>query len=250
MKKFMKFFTALGCFSLMAGFFVGAIEKRAIKERPGKIKHQSYGLYEEYFKRPFDFALALFVLTLLLPVLLILALLVKVKMGAPVIFVQKRPGRNGKIFRLYKFRTMTEERGKDGMVLSDEERMTAFGKKLRSCSLDELPELFNILKGEMALVGPRPLLVEYLPRYNERQARRHEVLPGLTGLAQVNGRNKLSWEERLEDDVQYVDCISFVGDLKIILKTIVIVLKKEGINSETSATMEKFQGISEQRGIL
>lgn len=234
----------------MAGFIVGAVERRADKDRPGKRKHQSYGLYEEYFKRPLDFTLALFLLILLMPVLLILALLIRAKMGTPVIFAQRRPGRNGKIFRLYKFRTMTEERGADGTVLSDEERLTPLGKKLRSYSLDEFPELFNILKGEMALVGPRPLLVEYLPRFNERQARRHEVLPGLTGLAQVNGRNKLSWEERLEDDIQYVDCISFVGDLKIILKTIVTVLKKEGITSETSATMEKFQGTSEQRGIL
>ena len=210
--------------------------------------HRPYGIYETYIKRPFDYMSALVALLFLWPVLGIVALLVRVKLGSPVIFTQERPGKidskTGKerIFKLYKFRTMTDERDENGELLPDAERLTEFGRKLRATSLDELPELFNILKGEMSFVGPRPLLVEYLPRYDKRQARRHEVRPGLTGLAQVKGRNAISWEEKFEWDVRYVEKVSFVGDIKIILGTAGAVLKREGINSETAATMEKFRG--------
>lgn len=207
-----------------------------------RIKHRPNGPYEAYLKRPLDFALALMALVFLWPVYLILAAAVRIKLGSPVIFTQERPGKGGKIFQLYKFRTMTDERDEKGELLPDEMRLTGFGKKLRSTSLDELPELFNILKGDMSLVGPRPLLAEYLPLYNERQARRHEVRPGLTGLAQVHGRNAVSWEEKFEWDVKYVEKISFLGDVKILLKTVGAVFKREGISSETAATMEKFGG--------
>lgn len=207
-----------------------------------RIKHRPNGPYEAYLKRPLDFALALMALVFLWPVYLILAAAVRIKLGSPVIFTQERPGKGGKIFQLYKFRTMTDERDEKGELLPDEMRLTGFGKKLRSTSLDELPELFNILRGDMSLVGPRPLLAEYLPLYNERQARRHEVRPGLTGLAQVHGRNAVSWEEKFEWDVKYVEKISFLGDVKILLKTVGAVFKREGISSETAATMEKFGG--------
>lgn len=210
--------------------------------------HHPYGPYEAYLKRPLDFAAALLGLIFLSPVLGILALLVRVKLGKPIIFTQERPGKidfqtgRERIFKLYKFRTMTNERDENGEPLPDEIRLTKFGKKLRSTSLDELPELFNILKGEMSLVGPRPLLVEYLPRYNERQARRHDVRPGLTGLAQISGRNGLSWEERFEDDVKYVNHVTFLTDMKILFGTIGAVIQRKGINSDTSATMEVFMG--------
>jgi len=203
------------------------------------------GSYEKYIKRPQDLILSSIALVLLSPVIVIIALSVKMKLGSPVIFSQERPGLNGKIFKLYKFRTMTDERDKDGNLLSDEDRLTDYGKKLRELSVDELPELINIVKGDMSIVGPRPLLPEYLPRYNERQARRHEVRPGLTGYAQVSGRNRLSWNERFEDDVEYVDHVSFFFDWEIILKTIAIVLKREGISSATSTTMESFMGNEE-----
>ena len=159
-----------------------------------------------------------------------------------MIFKQDRPGLNEKIFKLYKFRTMTDKRDAEGNLLPDELRLTGFGKKLRSTSLDELPELINIIKGDMSIVGPRPLLVRYLPRYNERQKRRHEVRPGFTGYAQVNGRNAITWEDRFEKDVYYVDNITFLGDWKIIFKTIGTVVRRDGISSETSATMEEFFG--------
>lgn len=210
-----------------------------------KETHHPYGPYEAYLKRPLDFAAAFLGLLFLLPILIILTVLVSVKLGKPVIFRQKRPGKDGKIFTLYKFRTMTDERDENGKFLPDEIRLTKFGKKLRSTSLDELPELFNILKGEMSLVGPRPLLVEYLPRYNERQARRHEVRPGLTGLAQISGRNSLSWEERFEDDVEYVEHVTFLTDMKILFGTIGAVIQRKGINSDTSVTMEAFMGNGE-----
>lgn len=171
------------------------------------------------------------------------AVLVRIKLGSPVIFKQERPGLHGKIFTLYKFRSMTDEKDKDGNLLPDNVRLTKFGKMLRSTSLDELPELINMLKGDMSVVGPRPLLVRYLPLYNEHQARRHEVRPGFTGYAQVNGRNAITWEEKFEKDVYYVDHITFLGDWKIILKTVWTVLKREGISSKTSTTMEEFKGI-------
>ena len=201
--------------------------------------------YEKYIKRPQDFCCALLALIVLSPVLLIVAILVRVKLGSPVLFKQERPGLNGKVFRLYKFRTMTSETDENGVLLPDEVRLTKFGKMLRSTSLDELPELINILKGDMAVVGPRPLLVKYLSRYNKHQARRHEVRPGFTGYAQVNGRNTISWEEKFDLDVEYVDKITFIGDWGIIFKTVKTVLLREGINSESSVTMEEFMG-SEQ----
>ena len=159
-----------------------------------------------------------------------------------MLFTQKRPGLNGKLFRIYKFRTMTNDRDESGNLLPDEKRLTKFGKMLRSTSLDELPELINIVRGDMSIVGPRPLLTEYLSRYDDRQIHRHDVRPGLTGLAQISGRNHLSWEERFEDDLKYVGNITFFGDMYIILKTIVAVLSRNGITSETSATMEEFMG--------
>lgn len=200
------------------------------------------GIYEKYIKRPQDFLCALLACIILAPVFLVIAILVKIKIGSPVLFAQERPGLNGEIFKLYKFRTMTNECDGSGNLLPDEQRLTPFGMKLRATSLDELPELVAILSGKMAVCGPRPLLVKYLPRYNTHQARRHEVRPGFTGLAQVHGRNAISWEEKFDLDVVYVDHITFLGDWKIIFQTVVTVLKREGITSETAATMEEFMG--------
>jgi undecaprenyl phosphate N,N'-diacetylbacillosamine 1-phosphate transferase len=199
-------------------------------------------MYSRFFKRPMDFILSLLAIVVLSPLLLIISLLVRIKLGKPVLFKQKRPGYHEKIFILYKFRTMTDKRDENGELLPDEVRLTKFGKLLRSTSLDELPELFNILKGDMAIVGPRPLLVQYLPLYDSHQRRRHEVRPGLTGLAQVNGRNAISWDERFDFDINYVENIKFTGDVKIILHTFKKVIVRENINSETAATMEAFQG--------
>lgn len=199
-------------------------------------------MYQKYIKRGLDFILALIASIILSPVILIVAVLVRIKLGSPVLFKQPRPGKNEKIFNMYKFRTMTDVRDENGELLPDEVRLTKFGKTLRSTSLDELPELFNILKGDMSIVGPRPLLVRYLPLYNERQKHRHDVRPGFTGLAQVNGRNSISWEEKFEWDVKYVEHVTFLQDCRIILKTIGVVLKRDGISSTTSATMEEFKG--------
>lgn len=199
-------------------------------------------MYEKFFKRLIDFCLSLFALIVLSPVLLVLIILGAINMKGNPFFTQLRPGKNEKIFKLIKFRTMTNEKDKDGNLLPDEKRLTGYGKFLRSTSLDELPELLNILKGDMAIVGPRPLLVQYLPLYNERQKLRHNVRPGLTGLAQVNGRNSLTWEQKFEDDVTYIENITFIGDIKIILKTAISVLKREGISQENNATMEEFKG--------
>ena len=204
--------------------------------------HKPFGPYEKFVKRPLDCLLAAGALVVLSPVMGITAFAVRNNLGTPVIFSQERPGKDEKVFKLYKFRTMTDERGADGELLPDDVRLTKFGKFLRSTSLDELPELINIIKGDMAIVGPRPLLIKYLPRYNDRQKRRHEVRPGLTGLAQVHGRNSVTWEERFEWDVKYVDRISFVEDVTIILKTVRSVLARDGINSESSATMYEFTG--------
>lgn len=199
-------------------------------------------MYRRFIKRPQDFLCALLAIIVLSPIMIITAILVRIKLGSPVLFTQDRPGKNEKIFKLYKFRTMTDEKDRDVNLLPDEVRLTSFGKKLRSTSLDELPELINILKGDMAVVGPRPLLVRYLPLYNEHQKRRHEVRPGFTGYAQVNGRNSITWEDKFDKDVQYVDNITFLGDWKIIFKTVKTVLFKEGISSDNSETMEEFMG--------
>lgn len=195
-----------------------------------------------YVKRFFDIFSSLLAIILLSPILLITALTVRIKLGSPVLFKQERPGKDEKIFILKKFRTMTDERDENGELLPDDVRLTKFGRFLRSTSIDELPELFNILKGDMSVIGPRPLLVRYLPRYNEYQHRRHEVRPGLSGWAQVNGRNTVSWEDKFRMDVEYVDNYSLLFDIKILFLTIVNVLKHEGISSETSATMEEFMG--------
>ncbi len=205
------------------------------------MKHKP-GFYEKYVKRPQDFILSLLALTVLFPVILIVALIVRIKLGSPVVFKQERPGLNEKIFKLYKFRTMSDEKDENGELLPDELRLGKFGKVLRSTSLDELPSLINIIKGDISIVGPRPLLVRYLPRYNEHQARRHEVRPGFTGYAQTNGRNAITWEQKFDYDVEYVDNITFIGDWKIIFKTVLTVLKRDGITSETSVTMEEFMG--------
>ena len=206
------------------------------------MKHTPYGPYEKYIKRPQDFLCALLALIVLSPVLLVVALLVRNKLGSPVLFTQDRPGKDGRIFKLYKFRSMTDERDANGNLLPDEVRLTSFGKKLRATSLDELPELFNMLRGDMSVVGPRPLLVRYLDRYNPHQARRHEVRPGFTGLAQVHGRNAITWEEKFDWDVKYVDHITFLGDWKIIFETVKTVLKREGISGNQSVTMTEFMG--------
>ena len=199
-------------------------------------------VYDRVFKRLLDVCISFVALLVLSILLAVLAVLVRVKLGSPVLFKQQRPGRNGKIFTLCKFRTMTNERDENGELLPDEVRLTKFGQTLRNLSLDELPELFNILRGDMSFVGPRPLLIKYLPLYNERQAHRHDVRPGLTGLAQVNGRNLLGWNEKFEYDVKYVEEESFPLDVQIVFKTVVNVLKREGISSESSATMEEFTG--------
>lgn len=204
------------------------------------------GFYEKYIKRPQDFLCASLALIVLSPIMGITALLVKKKLGSPVLFTQDRPGLDGKTFKLYKFRTMTDDRDEYGNLLPDEDRLPPFGQKLRSTSLDELPELVNIWKGDMSVVGPRPLLVRYLARYNEHQARRHEVRPGFTGLAQVHGRNAISWDEKFDWDVKYVDHITFLGDWKIIFKTVTTVLKREGISGGESATMTEFIGSGEK----
>lgn len=203
--------------------------------------------YDKYVKRSIDFVLSLIAIIILSPVLVIVALLVRIKLGGPVLFKQKRPGLNEKVFTMYKFRTMTDERDSEGELLPDEVRLTKFGKTLRSTSLDELPELFNILKGDMAIVGPRPLLIQYLPLYNEEQHMRHLVRPGITGYAQVNGRNSLRWEEKFELDQEYVARIGIKLDLKVIVKTFLVVFCRQGINSDNAATMEEFMGNKKER---
>lgn len=199
-------------------------------------------MYRRYLKRPMDFVLSLMAIIILSPILIIVTILVRFKLGSPVLFKQKRPGLNEKLFTIYKFKTMTDEKDENGELLPDSGRLTKFGKMLRSTSLDELPELFNIVKGDMSIVGPRPLLIQYLDLYNDHQKRRHEVRPGLSGYAQVNGRNGISWEDKFNLDVEYVDNISFIEDWKIIFKTIKKVFTKEGISSDTSVTMEPFSG--------
>lgn len=199
-------------------------------------------MYRHFFKRCLDFILSFTAIIILSPVFLILYFTVKIKLGSPVLFTQDRPGKDERIFKMYKFRSMTEERDEAGKLLPDEIRLTSFGKKLRSTSLDELPELFNVLKGDMSIIGPRPLLVRYLPLYNEVQRHRHDVRPGLTGLAQVSGRNAITWEEKFAKDVEYTQQYSFYLDIKILFMTVKAVLKREGISSDTSVTMEEFKG--------
>ncbi len=203
------------------------------------------GFYEKYIKRLLDFTLSFLALIILSPVLLVTAVLVRIKLGSPIIFHQERPGKSEKIFRLYKFRSMTDECDENGNLLPDDQRLTRFGQILRSTSLDELPELWNILRGDMSIVGPRPLLVKYLPLYNEEQRHRHDVRPGLTGWAQANGRNAISWEEKFKLDVWYVQHISFWVDVKVIFMTVKKVFCRDGISSETSVTMEEFSGTKE-----
>lgn len=200
------------------------------------------GFYEKYVKRLADIVCSLVVLAIFWWLYIILAILVRVKLGSPVLFKQQRPGKNEKIFNMYKFRTMTDARNENGELLPDEVRLTRFGKALRATSLDELPEIFNILKGDMSFIGPRPLLVEYLPRYNEEQHHRHDVRPGLTGYAQSHGRNTVSWEDKFAMDVWYSKNITFIGDIKVIIDTVMTVLMKDGISSKTSVTMEEFMG--------
>ncbi len=199
-------------------------------------------LYEDYFKRPIDFIVALIALVAFSPIFVIVSILVRIYLGKPVIFKQDRPGYKGKVFTLYKFRTMTDKKDSEGNLLPNELRLTSFGKTLRSTSLDELPELVNIIKGDMSIVGPRPLLVEYLSLYNSFQKRRHEVRPGLTGLAQTMGRNTIEWDEKFNYDIQYVDNITFLGDIKILLMTLKTVFTREGINFSENRKSNKFTG--------
>ena len=238
MKKIAKIVKIIVAISAISGLVAGVLD--FIESREEKTKKK--GFYEKFIKRPQDAFLSTGALIVFSPILFITAILVRTKLGSPVLFTQERPGKNGKIFRLYKFRTMTDEKDEEGNLLPDEKRLPDFGKKLRSTSLDEMPELINIIKGDMAVVGPRPLLVRYLPRYNAHQARRHEVRPGFTGLAQVHGRNAISWEEKFDWDVKYVDNITFLGDWKIIVETIKTVLKREGISAAGEATMGEFMG--------
>lgn len=199
-------------------------------------------MYKKYFKRLLDIVLSGLALIILSPAMLIIAFLVRINLGSPVIFRQKRPGKDEKIFVVYKFRSMTDAKDKTGKLLSDDERLTKFGKWLRSTSLDELPELWNIFKGDMSIVGPRPLLVQYLSLYNDEQKKRHTVRPGLTGMSQINGRNAISWEEKFDYDIRYINKITFVGDMRIIFKTIKNVLERNGISQEGKATTDYFKG--------
>lgn len=238
MKKILKrIITVLGvCLGLGVG--VSRVEK--LQGKVGWVEgHKPYGFYEKNVKRALDFGISLFALIVFSPVMAVTGIFVRLWLGKPIIFRQKRPGLGGRNFVIQKFRTMRDGEG------SDEERLTGFGKKLRSSSLDELLELINILEGSMSVVGPRPLLVEYLDRYSGRQKHRHDVRPGLTGLAQVSGRNELSWDEKFDDDLEYIGKISFLLDMRIVLKTIVIVIRKKGVSSKTSETMEVFTGSEE-----
>ena len=219
------------------------MNNRIVGESEKMKQHKPYGIYEKYFKRPLDFICGMAAIIVFSPLYIIIAILVRIKLGTPVLFTQERPGKDEKIFKLYKFRTMTDATDDEGNLLSDEERLTSFGKFLRATSLDEIPEAFNIVKGDMSVIGPRPLLVKYLPLYNEEQKHRHDVKPGLSGLAQINGRNAATWQERFTYDITYVQKITFLGDIKIILKTVgKAFIKKEGISSKNSVTMEEFLG--------
>lgn len=247
MNKFLKGFfklalriSAIAAAAAAIAFISERIEE--LKTWGTEIRHKPYGIYERFVKRPLDCFLSTGALIVFSPLLIILTVVGALKMGGNPFFTQERPGKDEKIFKLIKFRSMNNKRDENGELLPDEERLTTYGKMLRKTSLDELPELVNIVKGDMAVVGPRPLLVKYLLLYNEEQQRRHDVRPGLTGLAQVNGRNAISWEDKFDWDVKYVDKVTFFGDVKVILDTVKIVLKKEGISSADSVTMEEFIG--------
>ena len=209
----------------------------------------SKGFYEQQIKRPIDIVLSFAAIIGLAPVLLLVAVLVRKKLGKPVIFTQERPGLNEKIFKLYKFRSMTDQQDENGKLLPDEVRLTSFGKFLRSTSLDELPELFNILKGDMSVVGPRPLLVKYLPYYNDFEKHRHYVRPGLTGLAQVNGRNAISWEDKFKYDVEYTKNISFLNDLKIILRTVLVVFNRSNVSLNVLEDLDEYRKKADSNNI-
>lgn len=228
--------TVVGVIALLADLF----------QKQGS-SHKTYGTYERFIKRPLDAFLATGALIVFSPVLLATAVLVRIKLGSPVLFTQDRPGKNEKIFKLYKFRTMTDARDENGDLLPDADRLTKFGVGLRSTSLDELPELFNILKGDMSIIGPRPLLVQYLPYYTDTEKHRHDVRPGLSGLAQVNGRNLVKWDQRLAYDVEYVNHTTFLGDAKIVLKTIKKVFSKEDVAVDTD-TVETY--LDRERGVI
>ena len=217
-------------------------KKKYNSQKQNKTITVRYGIYAKYIKRILDFVLSFLAIIVLSPIILLFTIIGTIKMGGNPFFIQERPGKDEKIFKLIKFRTMTNKKDKDGNLLPDEKRLTAYGKFLRSTSIDELLELFNILKGDMSIIGPRPLLVKYLPLYNSYQKHRHDVRPGLTGYAQVHGRNSISWEEKFDLDVTYVKNITFWGDVKILLDTVAKVLKREGISSDTAATMEEFKG--------
>ena len=234
MKRFIKGFiklaaviTAIAAIAAGIAFICERLEE--IKNKGKELAHKPYGIYEQYVKRPLDCFLSTGALIVFSPIMAVTALLVRIKLGSPVLFTQDRPGKDGKIFKLYKFRSMTDERDENGELLPDAERLTKFGRILRSTSLDELPELFNMIKGDMAVVGPRPLLVKYLEHYNKHDMRRHEVRPGLTGLAQISGRNTITWKGKFEKDVEYVDHVTFLMDVNVILSTVKKVFDREGI---------------------
>lgn len=241
MKKLVKVLSAFSLAALILGFVVSLVEKTVFLKRYDRTCiHKPYGVYEKYFKRPMDFALSLMSIILLSPVLLVTGILVRLKLGSPIIFKQLRPGKNERIFEMYKFRSMTDERDMEGKLLPDEIRLTAFGRKLRDTSLDELPELFNILKGDMSIVGPRPQLVRDMVFMTTEQRKRHYVKQGLTGLAQVNGRNGISWEDKLDFDIQYIRKITLWGDFIILLRTVKNVFRREGIHTDGMATAEDY----------
>lgn len=237
-KTIRRFIVSIIGFSTLAAVIAGIFQMFEKKTND----HKPFGVYERFIKRPLDVFLSTGALIVLCPVYIITAISVRKKLGSPILFKQHRPGRDGKIFTLYKFRTMMDDRDENGVLLPDSERLTPFGNALRSTSLDELPELINIIRGDCAICGPRPLLVRYLDRYNEEQRHRHDVRPGLTGYAQAHGRNGLTWEDRFAMDVWYTKNITFLTDVRIIIDTLRIVRKREGINSETAATMEEFMG--------
>lgn len=241
MNKVLKgFFKVAGCISAFAAMTAGVafIAERIdeLKNYGKELKHKPYGVYERFVKRPLDCFLSTGALIVFSPILAVTAFLVKTKLGSPVLFTQERPGKDEKIFKLYKFRTMTDERDENGELLPDDVRLTKFGKALRATSLDELPELINIVKGDMAVVGPRPLAVQYLPYYNEKEKHRHDVRPGLTGLAQVNGRNAIVWEEKFEFDTQYVKKISFIEDCHIVVDTVLQVIRTNDVQVRGTGT--------------